>query len=62
VTGQKYEQLADVAVLGAFTMTTTRLLLMAGIGTPYDASNGTGVVGKNFCYQTNSTVNVFKKE
>jgi gluconate 2-dehydrogenase alpha chain len=61
VTGQEYEQPAEVVVLGAFTMTNTRLLLMASIGTPYDASSATGVVGKNFCYQTNSTVNVFKK-
>jgi gluconate 2-dehydrogenase alpha chain len=61
VTGLEYEQPADVVVLGAFTMTNTRLLLMAGVGMPYDALSGTGVVGKNFCYQTNSSVNVFKK-
>jgi len=62
LTGQEYEQPADVVVLGAFTMTNTKLLLMAGIGKPYDPATRTGVVGKNFCYQTNSGVNLFMKE
>lgn len=62
VTGQEYEQPADVVVLCAFTMTNTRLLLMGGIGARYDAASATGVVGRNFCYQTNSGINVFKKD
>jgi gluconate 2-dehydrogenase alpha chain len=62
VTGEEYEQPADVVVLGAFTMSNTRLLLMGGIGQAYDAVTGEGVVGKNFCYQTNSAVNVFMKD
>ncbi|HEV2685552.1 MAG TPA: GMC family oxidoreductase, partial [Actinomycetota bacterium] len=32
------------------------------IGKPYDPKTGSGVVGKNFCYQTNSSVNVFFKD
>jgi gluconate 2-dehydrogenase alpha chain len=28
------------------------LLLLSGIGTPYDPVAQTGVVGKNYCYQT----------
>lgn len=62
VTGEEFEQPADIVVLAAFTMSNTRLLLLGGIGTRYDPSTGTGTVGKNFCYQTNSTVNVFKKD
>jgi gluconate 2-dehydrogenase alpha chain len=62
LTGEEYEQPADVVVLAAFTMTNTRLLLLGGIGTRYDPATGAGVVGKNFCYQTNSAVNVFKKD
>src|SRR5262249_43861699 len=62
VTGEEYEQPADVVALCAFTMTNTRLLLMAGIGRPYDAASGEGVVGRNFCYQTNSAMNVFVKD
>jgi gluconate 2-dehydrogenase alpha chain len=61
-TGEEYEQPADVVVLAAFTMSNTRLLLLGGIGTPYDPISGEGVVGRNFCYQTNSAVNVFKKD
>lgn len=48
-TGEEFEQPADVVVLAAFTMSNTRLLLLSGIGLPYDPSTGEGVVGKNFC-------------
>ena len=60
--GQEYEQPADVVVLAAFTMTNSQLLLLDGIGTQYDPLSGKGVVGKNFCYQTNSAVNLFMKD
>jgi gluconate 2-dehydrogenase alpha chain len=62
VTGTEYEQPADVVVLGAFTMSNTRVLLLDGVGKPYDPKTRTGVVGKNFCYQTNSGVAVFFKD
>jgi gluconate 2-dehydrogenase alpha chain len=62
LTGKEYEQPADVVVLGAFTMTNTKLLLTGGIGKPYDPATNTGVVGKNFCYQTNSGVTLFMKD
>jgi gluconate 2-dehydrogenase alpha chain len=62
VTGQEYRQPADVVVLAAFTMSNTRFLLLDGIGKPYDPKTNTGVVGKNFCYQANSSVNVFFKD
>jgi gluconate 2-dehydrogenase alpha chain len=61
-TGQTCEQPADVVMLGAFTMTNNKLLLMGKIGTPYDPATGKGVVGKNFCYQANSGVSIFMKE
>jgi gluconate 2-dehydrogenase alpha chain len=57
--GEEYEQPADIVVLAAFTMTNTRLLLLSGIGTPYDPAARHGVVGRNFCYQTNSGVSVY---
>jgi gluconate 2-dehydrogenase alpha chain len=60
--GQEYEQPADIVVLAAFTLTNTRLLLLAGIGEGYDPVMRRGVVGKNFCYQTNSGVSVFFKD
>ncbi|APW36266.1 GMC family oxidoreductase [Rhodoferax koreense] len=61
-TGQEYEQPADVVVLGAFTMTNTKLLLTSKIGKPYDPVSNTGVVGKNFCYQLGGGVNIFMKD
>jgi gluconate 2-dehydrogenase alpha chain len=61
-TGAEYLQPADVVVLAAFTMTNTRLLLLSGIGRPYDVHTGRGVVGRNFAHQTMGTVNVFFKD
>ena len=49
--GQEQEQPADLIVLGAFTLSNTRLLLLSGIGQPYDPQANTGVVGRNFTYQ-----------
>jgi gluconate 2-dehydrogenase alpha chain len=60
--GEEYEQPADIVVLAAFTMSNTKLLLMAGIGKPYDPRTGRGVIGRNYCYQTTSGVNVFFKD
>jgi gluconate 2-dehydrogenase alpha chain len=58
-TGEEYIQPADIVVLAAFTMTNNKLLLMSGIGRPYDPQTRRGVVGRNFCHQTMSGVNVF---
>src|SRR6202012_3211359 len=62
MSGQQYEQPADVVILGAFTMTNAKLLLTSKIGRPYDPLTNTGVVGKNFCYQANSNVALFMKD
>ncbi|HWG06800.1 MAG TPA: GMC family oxidoreductase, partial [Beijerinckiaceae bacterium] len=61
LTGEEFEQPADVVVLASFTMSNTRFLLMGGIGRAYDPATAEGVVGKNFCYQTTSGLNVFVK-
>jgi gluconate 2-dehydrogenase alpha chain len=50
--GQEQIQPADLVVVGAFTQTNIRLLLLSKIGTPYDPQSGTGVVGRNWTYQT----------
>jgi len=62
MTGEEYEQPADIVVLASFTMSNTKYLLMSGIGQPYDPTNRSGVVGKNFCHQMMSGVNVFFKD
>jgi len=61
-TGQEYEQPADVVMLGAFTMTNTHLLLLSKIGKAYDPETNSGVVGKNFCYQSVGGVGLFMKD
>jgi gluconate 2-dehydrogenase alpha chain len=61
ITGEEFEQPADVVVLASFTMSNTKYLLTSNIGRPYDPKTGEGVVGKNFCLQTMSGVNVFFK-
>ena len=49
--GQELEQPAELVVLSAFQMHNVRLLLLSGIGTPYDPSTGEGLIGKNYAYQ-----------
>ncbi len=58
-TGEEFEQPASTVVLGAYVFSNTRLLLLSGIGRPYDPVSGQGVVGRNYCYQTSSGVQVF---
>jgi gluconate 2-dehydrogenase alpha chain len=60
--GEECFQPADAVVLAAFTLANTRLLLLAGLGRPYDPASGEGVVGKNFCYQANSAVPLFFRD
>ena len=49
--GQEIEQPADMVLLCAFQMHNVRLLLLSGIGTPYDPASGAGLIGKNYAYQ-----------
>ena len=57
--GQEYFQPAEIVILAAYVLQNVRLLLLSGIGQPYDPQTGQGVVGKNYAYQTMSSVNVF---
>jgi gluconate 2-dehydrogenase alpha chain len=50
--GRVQEQPADIIVLGAYVFNNVRLLLVSKLGQPYDPVSNTGVVGKNYCYQT----------
>jgi gluconate 2-dehydrogenase alpha chain len=60
--GQEVEQPADLVILSAFQMHNVRLLLLSGIGAPYDPSTGKGVVGKNYAYQMCSETAVYFSE
>jgi gluconate 2-dehydrogenase alpha chain len=57
--GEEFFQPAEIVFLGAYVLHNVRLLLLSGIGQPYDPRTGDGVVGKNYAYQTMSSVNVF---
>ncbi len=57
--GREYEQPAGLIVLTAYILHNVRLLLLSGIGKPYDPVSGQGVIGKNYAYQITSSVNVF---
>src|SRR5699024_7701083 len=54
-TGIEYEQPADVVVLGAFSFTNNRLLMLSEIGTQYDPATRKGTIGRNFNGQFNIT-------
>ena len=57
--GTEYEQPASVIILSAYTFNNVRLLLLSGIGRPYDPVSGTGVVGKNYAFHFHSSVTGF---
>ncbi|MEN3354865.1 MAG: gluconate 2-dehydrogenase alpha chain, partial [Betaproteobacteria bacterium] len=57
--GQEIEQPAKLVIVGLFALNNVRMLLLSGIGTPYDLASGKGVVGRNYAYQTTSSVQVF---
>lgn len=50
--GREFEQPASLFIVGMFALNNVRLLLLSGIGQPYDPATGKGVVGRNYAYQT----------
>ncbi|HKV14998.1 MAG TPA: GMC family oxidoreductase [Reyranella sp.] len=57
--GREFEQPAEMIFLCAFAQHNVHLLLLSGIGKPYDPKSGEGVVGRNYAYQVVSSVDVF---
>ena len=56
--GREITQSADLVIVAAYQMHNVRLLLLSGIGEPYNPQTGKGVVGKNYCYQMNGGISV----
>jgi gluconate 2-dehydrogenase alpha chain len=50
--GRTHEQPADVVAVTSFMFNNVRLLLLSGMGEPYDPKTEKGAVGRNFAYQT----------
>jgi gluconate 2-dehydrogenase alpha chain len=61
-TGEHYEQPASLVALCAYVFNNTLLMLVSGIGTPYDPRTATGAVGKNYSYQVVGRVPVFLED
>jgi gluconate 2-dehydrogenase alpha chain len=60
--GREFEQPAKLIIVGAYAFNNVRMLLLSGIGKPYDPKTGQGVVGRGYAYQTQSAVQVFYKQ
>ncbi|GAA4484143.1 GMC family oxidoreductase [Gluconacetobacter asukensis] len=54
-TRQQVELEADLVIVSAFQFHNVHLMLLSGIGQPYDPVANTGTVGRNFVYQTITT-------
>jgi gluconate 2-dehydrogenase alpha chain len=59
---KEWEQPADIILVCAYALFNVRLMLLSGIGRPYDAQTGQGVVGRNYAYQTTSSVSLILKD
>lgn len=57
--GREIEQPAELVVLCAYQLHNVRLMLLSGIGKPYDPKTGQGVVGRNYSYQMMGGVSLF---
>ncbi|MGD1065723.1 MAG: GMC family oxidoreductase [Vulcanimicrobiaceae bacterium] len=52
--GREQIQPANMIFVTAWALNNVRLLLLSGIGKPYDPVANTGVVGRNYAYQVNT--------
>src|SRR5579872_1927069 len=58
--GEEVFQPADLVILASWTLSNNRLLMLSGLGTPYDHATGKGTLGKNLTHQISfHAVNVF---
>jgi gluconate 2-dehydrogenase alpha chain len=53
-TGEEVLQPASLVFLSSWTFNNTRLLLLSGIGQPYDPATGRGTVGSNLTHQVST--------
>jgi gluconate 2-dehydrogenase alpha chain len=57
--GEEFEQPAGMVLLCAYALNNVHLMLLSGIGEPYDPVAQKGVIGKNYCYQTGAGATLF---
>ena len=58
-TGEEYEQPAGMVILAAYAINNVHLMLLSGLGQPYDPVKQTGVVGSNYSYDTGTGAQMF---
>ncbi len=57
--GQEFEQPASIVLLCAYALNNVHLMLLSGLGETYNPETQTGVIGRNYCYQTGTAATLF---
>jgi gluconate 2-dehydrogenase alpha chain len=57
--GEEYEQPATMVLLCAYAINNVHLMLLSGIGQPYDPVSQKGIIGKNYSYQNGVNARLF---
>jgi gluconate 2-dehydrogenase alpha chain len=57
--GAEWEQPAEIVLVCAFAFNNVYMMLISGIGRPYDPDTREGTVGRNYAYQTWSGIQLF---
>jgi gluconate 2-dehydrogenase alpha chain len=57
--GEEVFQPADLVILASWTLSNNHLLMLSGIGTPYNPATGKGTLGKSLTHQVNVGVTAF---
>ncbi|MFX7052533.1 GMC family oxidoreductase, partial [Acinetobacter baumannii] len=55
-------QPAKIVILSSFQFANVRLMLLSGIGKPYDPITETGVIGRNYAFLSNGGATLFFKD
>lgn len=58
-TGEEVFQPADLVILAAYQLHNTHLMLLPGLGEPYNPQTGEGVTGKTYSYQMTGGTGMF---
>ncbi len=57
--GDEFFQPASLVIVSTFTLNNTRLLMLSGIGTPYDPATRKGALGRNLTHQIENTTRLY---
>lgn len=60
--GEEVFQPAKMVLLCSFQFANVHLMLLSGIGKPYDPNTGEGVVGRNYAFLSNGSATLFFKD